>query len=427
MTQYQQLRESSLDTTDLGFLIDNAISPVLGTDITGSIRFLAHENHIFAAQSSHSYLLAENFEDFLGLILACGNAELLCRIPCWTRLRFQRELSRYQPSHKQQMICNALKNCFQPPVINDPYGYVQRLQQAPEHQAQQQTTTTVQLGIRQWQAKNLRILDQDATLDVCIRIPGEQVVSFYDRWEGIIPDAEQLQEKAATDPFALQTRVRATIGCTAIGTEILEQLHWDPLCDNSAAAQEALHRLQLNREDGWIMLQLSLQTGKRKKKPIRSLSLELICEEVTIPGPKIRTPLNDDLISMIHPVTGNTLSLTVHSATAEALDPNFLTNPPCYYTRLCYCMDPPMSQEAFRVFDPVPNDPLQAPPGCAEPYPDSELENAPTAALAEPDDTLPSHIRSAFSARHYRPRNAVEWHTAFCCKRYPDGVLPIIR
>jgi hypothetical protein len=130
---------------------------------------------------------------------------------------------------------------------------------------------------------------------------------------------------------------------------------------------------------------------------------------------------------MIHPVTGKTLSLTVHSATDEALDPNFLTNPPCHYIRLCYSVDPPISQDAFGVFDPTANDRLQVPVGCTDPYPDPELENAPTSSLAEPDDTLPSHIRTTFSARHYHPQKAITWHTAFNCKRYPDGVLPIIR
>jgi hypothetical protein len=42
MTQYQKLRDSSLDTADLGFLIDNTTSSVLGTDNTGNTRFLTH-------------------------------------------------------------------------------------------------------------------------------------------------------------------------------------------------------------------------------------------------------------------------------------------------------------------------------------------------------------------------------------------------
>lgn len=425
MTQYQKLCNSSLDTTDLGLLIGNTISPVLGTDATGKFRFIRHENRIFAASEGGSYPIAENFNDFLGLLLSCGHTKILCTIPHWTRLRFNRERSRQQPSRKQQMICNALRNCFQPPLIADPYGYIQNLQNRPAIKIKQ-PTTTVQLGDRQWQARNLQLLEQDATVDICIRIPGSQVVSFYDRWEGTIPDDEQQQEKASTDPFALQTQFRAIAGGNRIGVQVMEQLHWDPLTDNSGAAQEALQRLQLDGEDGWIMLRLLLQTGKRKKKPIRSLSLELVSETVTIPGP-LFTAQDERSISITHPVSGKKLHLAIHSSTDEALDPNFLTNPPCYYTRLCYSVDPPMSQDAFDVFDPTPNDRLQAPVGCADPHPDPELENTPTATLAEVDEALPYHIRTAFSARHYRPQKVITWHTAFCCKRYPDGVLPIVR
>jgi hypothetical protein len=85
-----------------------------------------------------------------------------------------------------------------------------------------------------------------------------------------------------------------------------------------------------------------------------------------------------------------------------------------------------MSHDAFQLFDPTPNDRLQTPVGCADPHPDPDLENAPTALLVEPDESLPSHIRTALSARHYRPQNTT-WHTSFRCKRYPDGVLPIVR
>lgn len=426
MTQYQKLCNSSLDTTDLGLLIDNATGPVLGTDETGKYRFINDENRIFAASEGCSCLIAENFDDFLGLLLSCGHTEILCNIPHWTRLRFNRERSRQHPSCKQQMICNALRNYFQPPLIADPYGYVQNLQSKPAVKTQH-PTTTLQQGDRQWQARNLQFLEHDATVDICIRIPGSQVVDFYDRWEGIQPDEEQKQKKIVTDPFALQTQFRAVTGGNSIGVQILEQLHWDPLADNSGAAQEALHRLQLDGEEGWIMLRLLLQTGKRKKKPIRSLSLELLSETVTIPGPHISAPEQGSNISITHPVSGKALDLFVHSSTLEALDPNFLINPPCYYTRLCYSMDPPMHHDAFSLYDPTPNDPLQTPLGCTDPHPDPELENAPTSTLTEVDDTLPSHIRTAFSARHYHPQNNITWRTVFRCKRYPDGVLPIIR
>ena len=104
------------------------------------------------------------------------------------------------------------------------------------------------------------------------RIPGTQILSHYDRWEGIGADAVQLQQKAATDPFSLQTQLQASIGGTPVGSEILNLLFWDPLADNTADAEAFLRGHQLDPEDGWIMLEVSLDTGKRKKN-IRSLSM----------------------------------------------------------------------------------------------------------------------------------------------------------
>ena len=259
MTQYQKLRNSSLDTTDLGFLTDTADLPVLGTNETGEIRFLTYENRIFATKNNCIFPVADRFEDFLGLILACGHTDLLCKIPQYTRLRFQRELSRQMRGMKQQMLCNAIQNCFHPTHIADPYGYVQSMAKIP-HSKSRQNTTAVQIGSRHWQAQNLQLLDEDATVEVCIRIPGAQVTAYYDRWETIAADGDAARKKAVTDPFSLQTQIRATASGNPIGVQITEQQHWDPLADNSDAAKETLQRLNLDGEDGWIMLKLLLST-----------------------------------------------------------------------------------------------------------------------------------------------------------------------
>ena len=425
MTQYQTLCRSSLDTADLGFLTDNAIYPVLGTDIAGNTRYLLREDRIYAEWEGKSFPIAHNFSDFLGLLLACGHTSLIRHALDWPKIRFQRELNRLYSGHKQKMICNALVNCFHPPVITDPYGYIHSLQINQETPKNRQTSSVNQ-GIRQWHGQNLQILDQTATVDLCVRIPGTQILSHYDRWEGIGADAVQLQQKAATDPFSLQTQLQASIGGTPVGSEILNLLFWDPLADNTADAEAFLRGHQLDPEDGWIMLEVSLDTGKRKKN-IRSLSMALISEKVMIPGPSIVDPQANSSFSLTHPVKETPLLLSIDSLDAEALDPNFLTNPPCHYMRLCYHTDPPMGTDTFQIFDPTPNDRLQPPVGCTDPIDDPELENAPTASMVETADSQPSHIRTAFSARHYHPQKAVKWHTVFCCKRYPDAVLPIVR
>jgi hypothetical protein len=180
-------------------------------------------------------------------------------------------------------------------------------------------------------------------------------------------------------------------------------------------------------EQGWLFLRLQVPYKRKKKNRIRSLSLNLEPKAVIIPGPRLTTPTQQEAFSIQHPVTGENYILTVDSCTAEGLDPNFLTNPPCFYTRLCYHLTPALAEDTFWMSDHVPNDPLLPPVGVTAPCPDPELENAPTAELAEIDENLPSHIRTVFSSRHYRQTPQVQWQTWFRCTLASPAVLPIIR
>ena len=436
MTLYHKLCRSSLDIQDLGFIPCTAYSGILGTTTDGTIHFCTKEGHgetVFAV-GEKTVPVSKNFSDFLGLLYCCKDAKLLSQIPGWTRLRFDRESNRISLSYKQQMIRNALFNCFHPPVIEDAYGYVQSLQSnnaasqnCPGTEKSSAPQVSVAYGDTVWHAKELQILDDGVEVTLCVEIPGQRILNFYDRWEDTTPNVEQLLTMNAEDPFALHVELRAMINGMEQTPDIAEIVRWDPLSDPTADAEKYINQFKLNKEQGWLFLRLRFGRLSKKKKSIRSLVLNLQSKNVTIPGLELVTPMEQNSVSLTHPVTGNTHTLTIHSCTDEGLDPNFLINPPCFYTRLCYSLSPALSTDAFMIFDPLPNDRLRTPLGDTSPYPDEDYENAPTAQLVEADETLPAHVRTVFSARHYDPRRNIRWQTRFCCKLQPDAVLPIIR
>lgn len=416
MTLYENLCASSLDITALGFVPDGK----LGTTPDGKVTFTRDEMIL-----ANGVVVAKDFADFLGL-LCCVDANILAKASHWTRLRFQRELDRRSVSRKQQMVRNALKNNFHVPDIHDPYGYIRSLQNSPE-QPRFALGASASFGKTLWHAKAVDISSDSIAIQVCVEIPGQDVLSFYDRWEGVVPDEEQQLLMDAQDPFALHADIAATLNGTALTPKIAESIRWDPLADNTAEAENLLHRFGLDMEQGWVFLRLQLPYQIKKKKRIRSLSLQLEPKTITVPGPRLTTPMMSDVVSIRHPVTCEPYTFTVHSCTREGLDPNFLTNPPCFYTRLCYYLTPALGEDVFQIFDSLPNDCLLPPPGTSTPCPDPELENAPTAELAEIDENLPTHIRTAFSARHYKEASKVNWMTRFRCVPASSAVLPIIR
>lgn len=433
MTLYKKLCYSSLDIRELGFTPCSPTPDTLGTTSDGAIRFCIKEDHgemIFAV-GQQTFPVAKNFADFLGLLYCCKDARLISHGPNWTNLRFYRELNRLNLTYKQRMLRNALFNGFQPPIIDDPYAYIQALQPAPVSDTNSNKTgiaaVSVPYGDTIWHVKDLISHDTGLDLQVCIELPGQRILDFHDRWDGMTPDEEDKLTMQAQDPFALHVQLRGMINGMELEPEILKTVRWDPLTDSTAEAKDLLLRYGLTKEQGWLFLSLRFYRQSKKKKNIRSLALNIQSMPVTIPGPRLTTPLAQESVDLTHPVTGNIHTFTVHTYANEGLDPNFLINPPCFYSRLCYSLSPALSTETFQIFDSLPNDRLRTPIGSASPYPDEDYENAPTADLVEPDETLPAHIRTVFSSRHYEPKPHVHWHTRFCCKLAPDAVLPIIR
>lgn len=416
MTLFENLCASSLDITALGFVPDEK----LGSTPDGKITF--HQDGMIFANGMP---VAKDFSDFLGL-LCCVDADFLALAPHCPRLRFQRELARRSVSRKRQMVRNALKNYFHVPDIQDPYGYIRSLQDKPQPSKSTLGASTP-FGKTLWHANSAEILNDRIAVQICVEIFGQDVLSFYDRWEDVRPNEEQKLLMEAQNPFAIHGDITATVNGASLIPAVVEKACWNPLTDNTAEAENLLHRCGLDMEQGWVFLKLHIPYQSKKKKRVRSLSLQLEPKAITVPGPRLTTPMLRDTVSIPHPITGEAYTLTVHSCTQEGLDPNFLTNPPCFYTRLCYDMTPALGEDVFQIFDSQPNDPLLPPPGASAPYPDPELENAPTAELVEIDEGLPTHIRTAFSARHYKETPKVNWMTRF---RYTPGssaVLPIVR
>jgi hypothetical protein len=213
---------------------------------------------------------------------------------------------------------------------------------------------------------------------------------------------------------------------SAYPTDRLECHRWDPLADNTPDSTALARSLGLDPEEGWLILKLRIPFKSKKKNRVRSLALHLDPKPVTVPGPHLTTPLALDCTPLRHPITGEVYTFHVHSSTAEELDPNFLTNPPGFYTRLRYYLTPEVPECDFQIFDSVPCDPPMPPPGATVPYPDPETGEHLSADPHFVEERLSSHIRTAFSARHYKKVGKINWLTRFRCTLATPAMLPVI-
>ena len=117
-------------------------------------------------------------------------------------------------------------------------------------------------------------------------------------------------------------------------------------------------------------------------------------------------------MTFIHPVTNQEHTLTVKSSTREALDPNFLSNHPCCYTRLTFTIDPIIEKDMIRVVDCDPGDPFQSTP------------EAPAAVILT--DKVPSAGHFAISSLRHIPAESITWRMIFRQKLRTDITISVL-
>lgn len=140
---YAKFRNSSLDTSAVGLTVGSEFSyfgatpddarVIAWADVYG-IHFCHKEDSdaIFvvepdAPKSEAIHVVARNFPEFLGLIVACNHASLLWQAHEMTRAQFDAYIQEHKPSMKQRSVLRAIGNIYHPPVVADPYSYLKNL------------------------------------------------------------------------------------------------------------------------------------------------------------------------------------------------------------------------------------------------------------------------------------------------------------
>ena len=80
-----------------------------------------------APKSEAVQLVAKNFLEFLGLVVACNHASVLWQAQAMTRAQFNAYLDAHKPSMKQRSVLRAIQNIYHPPTVADPYSYIKNL------------------------------------------------------------------------------------------------------------------------------------------------------------------------------------------------------------------------------------------------------------------------------------------------------------
>ena len=467
MKLYQKFRNSSLDTTDIGLTpgpdcSDSVYTPS-GAKILAwnkGIHFCLVEGFgemVFAVDPSAPpgdcvHPVANNLPDFFGLMTATRSAKLIANAYQWSRAYFNEKAAAIVPTLKMRSVLRALENTYHPTRIVDPHGYILNIQQnfdystLPLHpdyfewcpirpgapkwnvgfgsdfcdycdpaKAGQELPLqrTFTWKDENWQVSAVYLCDNGIVVDSHLAVSGEQVDKFVDKWSKAGPrlSIEEEMTRSLEDPLSFGARGSLSVNGKPAPLRQQFLATWNPRIANPWQSRRTLEHYNLDRNTGYLFRRECFQR-RGKNPPIRTMELTLEAEPVSTPGQRFLAPGVGNTMEFTHPDTGKTHILTVTAQTREALDPNFLSNHPCCYTRLTFFLNPHINKELFQVVDCDPGDP----------HPDSS--DGPTALFLT--EKTPSVGHCAISSLRYTPADQITWRMVFRRKDRSDVTIPLL-
>lgn len=480
MNDLQKFFASCLDTADIGLEANQTFQHTVFTPVNALV-IGQHDHSIHFCQLDGGMILAidpnaapgeavipvaNSFSDFLGLILACKGVFPILQAMNWSSRKFADHLQNLPLSSKQKSILRAVENIYHPPKIRDPYAYLSSVREGfdfdslalhPDYDEhcpvrpgklkwmvcfnsdffplvpdgrvckERPIDASFEMGGEQWHIPAIYTCDRGIVVDCIEKIPMEEVQTFLDNWKNLDSTMLNRQQRLLQDaqrPGFHWMDAALKIGSNTIHNYTSYQLSWNPFQCNDWKSRKICAHYGLDLEEAWVIRRYCFTHRIKKKTTWTPLSIHLKPEEISIPGPSFTA--DQQQIDFVHPISGQSHQLTVQNISQEALDPNFLYDPPCYYNVLTYKLEPPLSTDAFLIQDTVDNDPLRAPVGKT---PDDALiiggADGPTALFFTPPKS--KHPNTVASSLHYEPVDQVIWQMIFKEKKAGDLMVELLK
>lgn len=437
------------------------------------------------ANPNYVHPLAENFEDFLKLLLACGDAAALEQAWMWEEAQFLTFLRDNPPTQEQSaVLAEVAKELCLTPMENS-WRYVRNLQssfdyakikytddfydpdmnvhadlKAPEwevyfdsnfwgHSTKDRAGEAIGIGRRfLWAGKNWHIpavytCGKGLVVDICMQIEPDQIRAFMEKWDLRCENEganhfshEQRMEIDRDNPLSFDFTPMITLN----GKELFSS-HGCGISHNPCVPDEA----NRNIESKWIIDHYGLDPAygwwiwraafpwKTKRKPImKALSITMDQHPVPIPGPHFRANKLGDTFSFTLPETGVAHALTVRDYSRQVLPDNCFgaatgAEFPKHYSMMRYTVDSEVIDGAVMIEDCAESDkPKKAQSDTFAP----ESVNCASVGIIGGADGPTSIIlgesehdqcRTVASSLHFEPVDDVEWRIVFQEKGY-DGL-----
>jgi len=368
--------------------------------------------------------LAQDFGDFLRLLVACRDLAAMEQAWQWKKDVFVRYVEEIEVTAEKQAIFDLLADRFGIQPMKDPYEYMAELQaafdygsirftseyyettgeplpgeeeeEAPEwkvyftsgffergHCGRDRPGEEMPLNVQfawdheTWHIPAAYACGAGLVVDFCIEIQPEEIRAFMEKWkvfsdkDGEALSPEERHRAELENPLNTRFRPVLTVndrimrekrGCALsfIPDELLE-----PGTENSGEAETVLAHYGLDRSKGWSVHRVSFPWATKKKPAVRSVKLHLEAEETALSGEPFPSPEVGEPVLIPHPTTGIPYTLTAEAYEKQEMNrehlPEDMEYPP-YFTVMTYTLTPELPGKCFSVRDCEANDPPRKKP-----------------------------------------------------------------
>ena len=355
--------------------------------------------------------VAENFEDFLRLLMACGGESAIEQAWQWCREQFVAFLQENQPSDEAKAVSALIAEKLGLEPMSDPWDYIMQVQKefdytripyseeyydedmnpdmTPEpkewkvyfdgnfwgHSGRDKEGKEITVGKsfewngREWLIPAVYLCAKGLVVDFCMKASAEEIRAFLEKWK-IDPQSEEEREFSQEEQMLIDLdnplnvdispevvvngqKLKGSHGCGTFYNPVMAQA----MGDESVWIAD---HYQLDKNDGWMLARRSFEWVTSRKPVIKELSVTMRQYPGNIPGPHFVADNPGDTFTFDCPVTGRQHTLTVVDIRSEEASSEHDFMPgyefPSHYRLMSYTVTPEIPDRTVNVFDCVQSD-----------------------------------------------------------------------
>lgn len=279
-----------------------------------------------------------------------------------------------------------------------------------------------------------------AALDVCAKIPTEDMAAFLKKWDFerrmSLKTPEEFDQLDADNPGSREFAVKISLDDTPLLLRMSSSLRWYPEniiqmgnvpasedgFENNKSAEEWMHAYGCKRECCWYFERLCYDWDGELILSPQKISLAFRANLISITAGHFSTGVSCDgeTVKVTHPITGQEYILTLHGCEqtrhsfAEIGAKGMVY--PEYCQILSYSITPEIDRSLFTIRDCAESDQ----PRMGDAQGQTDGADGPTAVFIAGKNAAPEK-RLAVSSLHFEPVPEVQWRVIFQIKPKNDA------